>query len=113
MGTTEEDVNSGSMGGWIEEHERRLHSIYKHAREQLEAAAECGGHQNQPNMTTVLEPDTLVNKIQDSWDSTAYEVVRNLKETEQYIRCVLSMPPWAREEHPLIIVVSMPNNSYL
>jgi len=81
------------MGGWIEEHEHRLHSIYKHAREQLEAAAECGGHQNQPNLTTVLEPDTLVNKMQNSWDSTAYEVVRNLDENGTvYQMCPVNAP---------------------
>ena len=89
LGTTEEDTNSSSVGDWIGEHQHRLNTVYKHARERLEAAAERRGRQNPPNVTTILEPGTLVykrshvhgrHKIQDFWDSTVYEVLRNMDE---------------------------------
>ena len=60
LGTTEEDTNSSSVGDWIGEHQHRLNTVYKHARERLEAAAERRGRQNPPNVTTILEPGTLV-----------------------------------------------------
>lgn len=84
---TNADINSGGISDWIDEHQKRLNIAYKHAKDQIQIAAERRNKQVTPNVTEILCPGTRVlkrchplgrNKIQDAWDDTIFEIVNCL-----------------------------------
>lgn len=86
LGVEKDESVEGGVSDWVNEHQKHLVSVYKDAREHLEAAAIRRGRDN-PNFVPILEPGTLVyrrnhpqgrHKIQDIWDSVPYVVVQCL-----------------------------------
>lgn len=87
LGASQSESMSRSAQEWVEEHKQRLSSVYVHAREQLQQAAERRNKHFQPTVISLLPPGTLVyrkshplgrHKIHDAWDSTVYVVVQSM-----------------------------------
>lgn len=90
LGVPEEEEPAESLDDWVKEHQARLRSTYRFAQQHLEKAAEQRIHQQpQPNAAP-LPVGSIVfrlnhvlgrNKIQDTWASTPYRVMRCLDDS--------------------------------
>lgn len=94
LGVPPGDPIPRSAQDWVDEHQQRLSSVYLHAKKQLQEAAERRNRHHQPT-ATLLAPGTLVyrkshptgrHKIQDTWDSVVYMIVKNMDEEGRVYR---------------------------
>ena len=86
LGRVKEPAN-GSVHSWLQEHQKRLHTVYNQAKKRLQVAAECRKERHDRHGVDeglkvgqkVYLQDRSVrgrNKIQDRWSPTLYRIVR-------------------------------------
>lgn len=88
LGVPPGDSMPRSAQDWVDVHQQRLSSVYLHVKKQLQEATERRNRHHQPT-ATLLAPGMLVyrkshptgrHKIQDTWDSVVYMIVKNMDE---------------------------------
>lgn len=87
LGQADEEAAVVTTDDWVSKHQDHLASVYVAARKQLETAATTREQRRPPTTTSILPAGTLVyrknhvlgrRKIQDTWESTVYQVVKCL-----------------------------------
>ncbi|KAL2098373.1 hypothetical protein ACEWY4_007581 [Coilia grayii] len=90
LGAPEEEESEDTMDDWVKVHQARLRSIYHSAQQHLEKAAAQRIHQQPEPNAVPLPVGSIVfrlnhvlgrNKIQDTWASTPYQVMRCLDDS--------------------------------
>ncbi|KAL7865353.1 hypothetical protein SRHO_G00106000 [Serrasalmus rhombeus] len=115
LGTVEEEMVEGIVEDWVKEQEF-LHFAYASAERQLTAAAKRREPTSLQGIAPVLPSGTIVyrknhmqgcHKVQDTWDSTLYQVVKCLDDSGRVytIRPVEGMgPTWNLHRTELRVV---------